>query len=948
VESKDHKLFLGSSFDALWDGAAEHWFCNTCASSWLLEAVDVVLVPSRAHGFFIKSRLIEHGLGFAGVQFWTPGECRDALVARLKHRPIAGVREHLHLVLAAAAEQESTPVARSVARDPSSLMAALDALSAAGLPWTNLPYASLQPVIARFEKYLAALGWTTVQHIDRLLLANNKGKAIDRLLVIGFDGAHWPMWNLLQAAVAASEESNVCLTAPRYKSEQLDQTWISSWEQLYGEAELVDDNAAVRPFAALAERMENPEGGTRVDRHALIHFGHDLREQARAAAAQAIAYLAEDTCTRLGILVPGYSALSREIAAELARHGIVFNDTLGCNAAPPPDNEGWRAWVDLQAAPDLASLLDFARHTQDQLAVPFERTAEALTRAASEVLVHDLPVLAAYLKDARDEKDRAVGMWLSGFRFLPESGTLNEFVAMTRADRADALERAAGEMPKVLSDSISKSTFLAWLNSITNTPFRQRDPAATHPFARVHLLSYAQAEGQGWSHLIMTGLNEGVWPPRQEPAPFLTESAIDAINRDAVQQGAQGEGHTIVKPGRALLPGPAQRRALLQRQFYNLVESAAHGLCLTASVTDEADPSRRLLPSEYLTYLYFVQQSEPLSDEWTARLQSGTAEWLGQLVQPDEVTKVTATGHAFRARRDATKPFGHFEFALAQPPAAAPHISCKTWEDIVKAPAIRWLDIFCGVSCLDLDPADDGRALTRGTWVHRWLAHAGTPDGVHAAAEKDKARIAKAFLAARRSVPDRWTAGWRDAVWIAQRMGEQIQPFRAGNSAATEVVLPEALSFDTGAGKLLLRGRIDLLLSSAKDRCWIIDYKTGGTKPLSSRNLAGQLEKGNGIQLSLYVLAMRAQGMNEISASLLTPDQPAAPQITLADVLAFDGVWKELCRMQDTGIFGMREELRPEYSRGPTFPLATLAIEKEILEAKWALTHPPLSKAEEE
>ncbi len=179
-------------------------------------------------------------------------------------------------------------------------------------------------------------------------------------------------------------------------------------------------------------------------------------------------------------------------------------------------------------------------------------------------------------------------------------------------------------------------------------------------------------------------------------------------------------------------------------------------------------------------------------------------------------------------------------------------------------------------------------------------------------------------------------------------MAEQIQPFRAGNSAATEVVLPEALSFDTGAGKLLLRGRIDLLLSSAKDRCWIIDYKTGGTKPLSSRNLAGQLEKGNGIQLSLYVLAMRAQGMNEIAASLLTPDQSAAPQITLADVLALDGVWKELCRMQDTGIFGMREELRPEYSRGPTFPLATLAIEKEILEAKWALTHPPLSKAEEE
>ena len=945
--SRDHRLFLGSSFDALWDGAAEHWFCNTCASSWALEAVDVVLVPSRAYGFFIKSRLLEHGLNFAGVQFWTPGECREALVARLKHRPVAGVREHLHLVLAAAAEQESTPVARSVARDPSGLMTALDALSGAGLPWTALPYASLHPVIARFEKYLEHLGWTTVQHIDRLLLAHNKDKAIDRLLVIGFDGAHWNLWNLLQAAVAASEESNVCLTTPRYKSEHLDQTWISSWEQLHGEAELVGDDTAVRPFAALAERMENPGPSTALGAsgHAIIHFGHDLREQARAAAAQAIAYLADTSCTRLGILVPGYGALSREIAAELARHGVTLNDTLGCNA---PAMSGVEEWMNIQATPTLAALLDFARHTHEPLPVPFETLAASLTRAASEVLVHDLPVLAAYLKDARGEEDRAVGAWLGAFIYLPERGTLQEFIAKTRTDRAGELMRSAGDMPAALTDPISKSTYLAWLDRITHAPFRQRDPAMTHPFARVHLLGYAQAEGQHWSHLVMTGLNEGVWPPRQEPAPFLTETAIDAINRDAVQQGAQGEGHIIAKPGRALLLGPAQRRALLQRQFYNLVESASHGLCLTASLTDEADPSRRLLPGEYLTYLFHVQQNQPLSDEWTGRLQAHTARWLEHLVTPRAEARAETTRSAYLARRDATQPFGAFEFALACRPAIVPLISCKTWEDIVKSPASQWLEIYCGVACTDLDPADDGRALTRGTWVHRWLVHAAEPRGIAAAAEKDRTRIEKAFSAARRPLPDRWIAGWRDAVWIAERMAEQLQPARDGATFATELVLPDGLSAGTGAGKLNLRGRIDLLITLGNGRCWIIDYKTGSTKPLSSRNLASQIEKGNGIQLSLYVLAMHAQGMKDISASLLTPDQPAAPQIALSDVLACAGVWNELCRMQDTGIYGMREELRPEYGRGPVFPLATLEIEGDILAAKWALTHPQLCREEEE
>ena len=52
--------------------------------------------------------------------------------------------------------------------------------------------------------------------------------------------------------------------------------------------------------------------------------------------------------------------------------------------------------------------------------------------------------------------------------------------------------------------------------------------------------------------------------------------------------------------------------------------------------------------------------------------------------------------------------------------------------------------------------------------------------------------------------------------------------------------------------------------------------------------------------------------------------------------------------MQESGVFGMRGALREEYGFRRDYPLATLAIDEEILAEKWTLTHPDFASAEEE
>ena len=52
--------------------------------------------------------------------------------------------------------------------------------------------------------------------------------------------------------------------------------------------------------------------------------------------------------------------------------------------------------------------------------------------------------------------------------------------------------------------------------------------------------------------------------------------------------------------------------------------------------------------------------------------------------------------------------------------------------------------------------------------------------------------------------------------------------------------------------------------------------------------------------------------------------------------------------MQQTGVFGMHGPLRSTYRFTDDYPLATLAVDPDILEQRWELTHPALVRDEPE
>jgi hypothetical protein len=170
----------------------------------------------------------------------------------------------------------------------------------------------------------------------------------------------------------------------------------------------------------------------------------------------------------------------------------------------------------------------------------------------------------------------------------------------------------------------------------------------------------------------------------------------------------------------------------------------------------------------------------------------------------------------------------------------------------------------------------------------------------------------------------------------------------------------------TGNAALSLRGRIDLLLareapsagSLAAEDLWIIDYKTGAKKALAigkriadghGSALKKKLLDGSALQLGLYTLAASALGAQRTEVSLLSPIvRRLEPQISGDEFSSEADIFAELARMQQTGIFGMHGPLRSAYRFTDDYPLATLAIDPDILEQRWELTHPALVRDEED
>src|SRR5207247_10171792 len=100
----------------------------------------------------------------------------------------------------------------------------------------------------------------------------------------------------------------------------------------------------------------------------------------------------------------------------------------------------------------------------------------------------------------------------------------------------------------------------------------------------------------------------------------------------------------------------------------------------------------------------------------------------------------------------------------------------------------------------------------------------------------------------------------------------------------------------------------------AGQKIWVVDYKTGSTKELKPSDLHDNLVKGTMLQLGLYALAMRELGAAEVSVSIISlAGKNVAPELSVVELAPHTDVFADLAEMQRTGVFGMKDDIRPAF-----------------------------------
>ena len=256
-------LHTGISFADAWEYVLLPWF-ESIAGLPLTAAPSAVVTPSRSLAYLMRSKLLERGISILGLKFLSPAQLRETLLQSSRNIPL---REHLRLLLAIAAEgvaarskknqgERESPeflIAKSIARDPDHFLRAIDQLNAAGWTSQELEEPGLREIAGSFERIAHDCGFEFVHEADRnaLAAAAKSSPIFKRLLVAGFNGAHWPLWPLLRAAVTASAQTTVILNDPRDEARDLDEIWIGTWEETFGAAQPIAE--AERESVSLLE-----------------------------------------------------------------------------------------------------------------------------------------------------------------------------------------------------------------------------------------------------------------------------------------------------------------------------------------------------------------------------------------------------------------------------------------------------------------------------------------------------------------------------------------------------------------------------------------------------------------------------------------------------------------------------------------------------------------------
>lgn len=962
IRQSHGSAFRYSNLTELWQRVGPLW--EKSQNSWWQQTLpSVIVVPDATTANTLKQLLLSGShanspRGHIGLKFFFPSQVRDTLVKarQLLETPV-DLSTCALLLSSLAMKSESAPPAALGA--PETVLAAWQSLAGASVAW---PDDEFHDLLRGLEEELHLRDSIAPWEVDDLLLQRSlvhPEPVFHQLWIIGFDGASWPLWKLLTATAQASEEAYVCIPEPRAISEKADLLWLGTWEKLLGESEAVDSKTepdrGFSPHATALEKHSSLDVRSPVS-HVTYLAAASLQEEADVATHAVLLSLSQNPEATIILGLPADGVLAREVALRLDRLEIPHRDSFGIRLAPPRDTAAWDAWLAWQTQPDARRLETFLRLAEPHhFQIPASHDHRRVLHHFSEAVVQDAPLLILpWLKEHSTPSARQLREWLENHPPLPEISTLGGFLRTLHSQLTDMqwLDRAAILQELKLSFSAldfiecSREIFLRWLKNKLRHSGRSTPESGSHSFARINLVRHAEIASDECSHLILAGMNQGVFPSEIPSNPFLSRQTVEKANRQAVLPG------DIVRPGSAYLLSHHELRSFQFKIFVRAVEQTQAALFIIWSTLNEVDHGSPMISSEFVSRLFLAEYSHLPTPE-DMRTATENAHRLAHSPLPP-LEKINASirrvEQAQRDRENGSQPFGSYSFSSPHSANEARPLSCTDLERMVTNPAPVWIKHFLGARpSEELASNEDRAAIIIGNQVHQLLQavinpHKSRdpvpfPDATTSterfvdAVKQQQQTLEKLCSDSGLPLPPQALALHQKAVLLAEGILENLVEYAAGQNACSELRIPEGVEIDLGEGHILrIIGKTDLLLGAVKTtdgqltgNVSIIDFKSRSQKPEI------KYKQGKGIQIELYAKAWESLGCTITESKLLSAAGfSSKPKPETREYL--ETLLHRLAKMQASGCFGqLPADTESEFSYETRLPLATLPIDDIVL-----------------
>ncbi len=934
--------------------AAHHLKEGPLAKLW-------IIIPHLSHQNHWKKVLSDACIPTINLHFLTPSQLRQKLPPLLGlHLPLPLNREGMRFILEKTSEPLaiSSPLFQPLSRDSRPLLRTLDEIENAGLQIQNLDeIPELTPWYKIWESI--PLGQWGRANQDQLILKTAQAlpeKRTENCIWLGLNRQALAYAPLLQSTTLLFQKTAAIHLVPEIEEESIQQSWLEQVEQWLPQAK----ESFLSESIELSEERTPPES--------FFFCAPSLHQE-----SQLILSLIENALPslplgeKIGVLIPSASPLGYTIPLELEKKQIPYYSTWNESTPQGVADLALLSLVAIQIneieSPDFIHFLESHRH-QPLLWEILQISCSQIREIREHLYRSFQKNLSTHLEEATAHP--VITRFQRFFQknlLYPDELTLVEGIKMTTIQVEKLCGQEAAEpLRQYLEDSLldldsiwkkplTKKEYLTLLQRLLQSP--EQKPSGD-PWAPVWVLKPEEAIPLGWHTLILTQLNESIWPS-------FHESGVSLLNDESrIQLNRRFAKKSDFHPLMTL----ATRYQLERAQFETLLNSARVRYDFTASASSEFNSGEELYPSEFYRQAWnqFYPETPWKEYFWQALLQ--------QAPRPSRLTISPELQKQFQplySRNDPNTPFNEFLFKHLQKPPFARPLSATHAERILKDPASAWFEIYLQVKPLpDSWKSREVLGLIQGNLLHRWIADsfrviAGPEEFTPLPAwEKWRGSLEKTLQQAHHKhlkinhSPLWWKHHFPALEWRALRLLENLYQ--------TLLQLPEAhLTFEYRLHRPMIQslpefsleqewiGRIDWIAINdsaweKSKKIWILDLKTGnGSSPFHKGSL---LQNADYFQLLVYAGLAQAQHPlhPEISVGVILPKW--SPPVEMTPLNAFDPefqpLWKVLSMAWQNGLYGQTHEIHQRFSTNSDLPLATTPISQEILDSKWAIT-PELS-----